>query len=112
MCPTGEARRQQERSLSSELFLVPSGAWEVRYHGVAHDEDGQVRVAGLHQVDVLQGVSDVKLEVLDVHPVSFTLTVANCGGQTEGRGCVRGWSCYKALQFQFRDLYIFSSPPS
>lgn len=47
------------------------------YHGVTHDEDGQVRVAGFHQVDVLQGVSDENLEILDVHTFSFTLTVAN-----------------------------------
>lgn len=53
------------------------------YHGVAHDEDRQVRVAGLHQVNVLQGVSDVKLEILDVHSVSFTLTVTNCWGKNE-----------------------------
>lgn len=45
---------------------------------MTHDEDGQVGVAGLHQVDVLQGVSDVNLEVFDDHPVSFTLTMANC----------------------------------
>ena len=51
------------------------------YHGVAHDEDGQVGMAGLHQVNVLQGVSDVNLEVFDVHPVAFTLTMANCGGK-------------------------------
>lgn len=50
------------------------------YHGVAQDEDGQAWVARLHQVNVLQGVSDEKLEVFDVHPVSFTLTMANCVG--------------------------------
>lgn len=53
------------------------------YHGVTHDEDGQVRVAGFHQVDVLQGVSDVYLEILDVHAFSFTLTVANWRRETE-----------------------------
>lgn len=47
------------------------------YHRVTHNEDGQVRVAGFHQVYVLQGVSNVYLEILDVHPFSFTLTVAN-----------------------------------
>lgn len=51
---------------------------------MTHDEDGQVWVARLHQVNVLQGVSDVNLEVFDVHPVSFTLTMANCVGK-EGR---------------------------
>lgn len=47
------------------------------YHGVTHDEYRQVGVTGFHQVNVLQGVSDVNLEVFDVHPVSFTLTMAN-----------------------------------
>lgn len=54
---------------------------KVSYHGVSHDEDRQVGVAWLHQVNVLQGVSDVNLEVFDVHPVSFTLTVADCAGK-------------------------------
>lgn len=50
---------------------------------MAHDEDGKVRVAGFHQVDVLQGVSDENLEILDVHPLSFALTVADCRSETE-----------------------------
>lgn len=53
------------------------------YHGVTHDEDGKVRVTGFHQVDVLQGVSDVNLEILDVHPLSFALAVANCRSETK-----------------------------
>lgn len=53
------------------------------YHRVTYDEDRQVRVAGLHQVNMLQGVSDVKLEILDVHPVSFTLTMTDCWGHKE-----------------------------
>lgn len=56
---------------------------KMSYHGVAQNEDGQVGVAGLHQVDVLQRVSDVILEILDVHPLPFTLTVADCGRVTE-----------------------------
>lgn len=51
---------------------------EVWYHGVAQDEDWQLRVAGLHQVNMLQRVSDVKLEILDVHPLPFALTVTHC----------------------------------
>lgn len=71
------------------------------YHRVANNEDRQVRVAGLHQVNVLQGVSDVKLEILDVHPFSFTLTMTNCWGQKEeGDAGVR-----KLLQ----DIYSISS---
>lgn len=50
---------------------------------MAHDEDGKVRVAGFHQVDVLQGVSDVNLEILDVHALPFALTVADCRSETE-----------------------------
>lgn len=50
---------------------------------MTNDEDGQVGVAALHQVNVLQGVSDVNLEVFDVHSVAFTLTVAHCGGREE-----------------------------
>lgn len=50
----------------------------VRYHGVAQDEDWQLGVAGLHQIDVLQRVPDVKLEILDVHPLPFALAVTHC----------------------------------
>lgn len=50
----------------------------MRYHGVAQDEDWQLWVAGLHQVDVLQRVPDVNLEILDVHPLPFALTVTHC----------------------------------
>lgn len=57
------------------------------YHRVTHDEDGQVRVAGFHQVYVLQGVSHVNLEILDVHPFSFTLTMANWRWETESCCC-------------------------
>lgn len=55
------------------------------YHGVTHDEDGQVRVANLHHVDVLQRVSDVNLEIFDVHPVSLTLPMADCEERVERR---------------------------
>lgn len=51
----------------------------MRYHGVSQDEHRQLRVAGLHQVDVLQRVSDIKLEILDVHPLAFALSVTHCG---------------------------------
>lgn len=78
-------------ALSSKIFVFKcdnmikinqqNTAWKMSYHGVTHNEDRQVRVAGLHQVNVLQGVSDVDLEVFDVHPVSFTLAMPNCGGK-------------------------------
>jgi hypothetical protein len=44
---------------------------------MSNDEDWQVRVSSLHQVNVLEGVSDKHLEVLNIHPVSFTLAMAN-----------------------------------
>ena len=44
---------------------------------MAQDEDRQRGVLGLHQVDVLQRVTDVHLEVLDDHPISLALTVAH-----------------------------------
>lgn len=73
--------------------------WKASYHGVTHDEDGEIGVAGLHQVDVLQGVSDVNLEVFDVHPVSFTLTVANYGGDQEKERWEESLLLQKAFQF-------------
>lgn len=53
------------------------------YHGVAHNKYRQVRVARLHQVNVLKGVSDINLKVLNVHPVTFALAMANCGRKNQ-----------------------------
>lgn len=66
---------QTKRTIAHTLL-----SWEVSYHGVAHDEDGQVGVTWPHQINVLQSISDVKLEIFDVHPVAFTLTMTHWGG--------------------------------
>lgn len=58
-------------------------SWKVSYHGVAHNKYRQVRVARLHQVNVLKGVSDINLKVLNGHSVTFALAMANCGRKNQ-----------------------------
>ncbi len=46
------------------------------YHWVSNDEDRQL-ITALHDVNVLEDVSDVNLEVLDIHSLTFTLAMTN-----------------------------------
>lgn len=47
------------------------------YHRVSDDEDWQLGVPALHNVNVLEDVSNVNLKVFDIHSLTFTLTMTN-----------------------------------
>lgn len=48
------------------------------HHRVADGEDGYLRMFFSHQVDVIEDVSDVVVDRLDVNSVPIALSVSDC----------------------------------
>lgn len=94
--------QHQQSNFSETVNKMKDWHHQVSYHGVTHNKDRQARVVGLHQVDMLQRVSDVNLEILNVHSFSFTLTMTNWWGKQDkkkmpawGRQLYNTWNTWK-----------------
>lgn len=85
----GQRGRKSGDLLGTRLALN-SSLWPA-YHGVAQEEDGDLRVVLLDGVHVLQHISDKNLKVRYHHPLSLTLPMA------DWKEMGKGFQCYSQV---------------